>query len=89
MPYLRVGKLAVAPSPVDHVSLRNHFGLSLVLCEPDEPKALGVTGLGVPLDLKTGDKRPQYPAAFELWTECRRLLDHITCTMMTSPKVAK
>ncbi|KAJ3583574.1 hypothetical protein NHX12_016836 [Muraenolepis orangiensis] len=52
---LRVGKFAVTPPPVNHVSLRNHFGLSLVLCESDKPKAFGVASLGIPLDLHHDD----------------------------------
>lgn len=50
--YLWVGKFAVTPSSINHVSLSNHFGLRLVLGEPDKPEPFGVASLQIPLDLE-------------------------------------
>ena len=49
--HLRVRKLAVAPSSVNHMALGNHLFLSLIFCEPHKPKSFRVSSLGISLYL--------------------------------------
>lgn len=49
--HLRVWELAVAPSPINHMALRDHFFLSLVLCEPHKAKPFRVASLGISFNL--------------------------------------
>lgn len=50
--HLRVRELAVTPSSINHVALRDHLFLSLILCEPHKAKPFRVTRLGFSLYLR-------------------------------------
>lgn len=54
--YLWVGKFAVTPPAVNHVSLSDDFGLCLILSEPNEPETFWVTSFCISLHLERSEQ---------------------------------
>lgn len=52
--HLRVRELAVTPSPINHMALRDNLFLSLILCEPHKAKAFRVARLCFSFHLRRG-----------------------------------
>lgn len=50
--HLRVRELAVAPSAVNHVALRDHFFLGVIFREPHKAETFRAAGPAFPLYLK-------------------------------------
>lgn len=64
--HLRVRELAITPSPINHMALRDHLLLSLILREPNKAKSLRVTGLGFSFNLRPKQKQNKKHSAIKM-----------------------
>lgn len=62
--HLRVRELAVTPSPINHMALRDHLLLSLILREPNKAKSLRVTSLGFSFNLRPKKEKEKTKQTF-------------------------
>lgn len=81
--HLRVRELAVTPSPINHMALRDNLFLSLILCEPHKAKAFRVARLCFSFHLRQGrgaSKRSGHP----LWCS-QNTITECSCTLIPEP----
>lgn len=69
--HLRVRELAVAPSPINHVALRDNLFLSLILCEPHKAKAFRVARLCFSFHLRRGEGGQQVSGGVTTCDACK------------------